>query len=164
MITQKRCKEVWNYDPITGKFSWKEKVSDKVIVGTTAGSVRPDKYVQVRLDGKIYFVHRLIWLWMTGEFPKKSVDHINGIRYDNRWENLREAGKSDQQENRSKSKNNSTGYTGVIYEKRRNLYRADIMSKNKSYFLGYFETAEQASEAYKQAKSELHKFQPSERI
>lgn len=85
------------------------------------------------------------------------VDHINGNSLDNRKCNLRICTNSQNQHNRGKSKRNTTGYKGVCLDKRRNKYYAQICINRHKINLGYFETPEQAHDAYVAAAKEYHK-------
>lgn len=88
MITQDRLKELLNYNPSTGLFTWKLSQGPKAKAGQVAGTL--DGYVRIRLDGEAFAAHRLVFLYVEGSFPIGQVDHINGIRSDNRRGNLRE--------------------------------------------------------------------------
>ncbi len=112
-------------------------------------------YRQIFLDRKKYMEHRIIFLMIHGYLPE-MIDHKNGIRYDNNIENLRAATSQQNQCNRSTSKNNKLKLKGVIFEKSRNKYRADIKAKGAPMTIGRFDTAEEAHEAYKKAALELH--------
>lgn len=87
MLTQKRLREVLNYDPVTGIFTFAKGKRKGKIAGT---SHDPRGFLKVQIDNQRHLLHRLAWLWMTGTMPRWSVEHINGDRTDNRWENLRE--------------------------------------------------------------------------
>jgi hypothetical protein len=91
--TQARLREVFDYDPESGVLTWRLTLSNRALVGAPVGYLTPrgDGYPRLRLDGQMFLSHRVIWCWMTGEWPKLVVDHINGVRSDNRWANLREA-------------------------------------------------------------------------
>ena len=89
MFTQTELKEFLDYNPYTGKFTWKKNVGKKKLVGKEAGYV--NVYVSIRFKKKLYQAHRLAWFWYYGEWPKEDLDHINSNKHDNRIVNLREA-------------------------------------------------------------------------
>jgi hypothetical protein len=120
-------------------------------------------YFRVKLHGRCYFAHRIIFAIMTDKWPDQQIDHINGERCDNRWCNLREANFSENQQN-TKLRRNSSGYMGVIWHKRDNKWQAQIMIENKFIWLGYFATPELAYAAYLDAKAQYHIFQPVPRM
>ena len=90
VITQDRLKELLHYEPLTGIFTRLVKTNRNVRVGEVAGTVRKTGYKQLHLDGKVYRAHRLAFLYMTGDIPD-VIDHINRLRDDNSWDNLRAA-------------------------------------------------------------------------
>lgn len=98
-----------------------------------------------------------------GEWPSKEIDHINGSRTDNRITNLRQATSAQNKQNARMRSDNSSGYPGVSWFKCCNKWRADIQGGRKQNYLGVFDTAELAHEAYEFAKSLLHTFSPSVR-
>jgi len=103
-------------------------------------------------------------MFIYGEPPKYQIDHRNGIRSDNRIENLREATSAENSQNRTIRSDNASGYIGVFRKKRYKKWGAQIKINKKTKFLGYFDTPEQAHKTYLAAKSELHRFQPVPRI
>jgi len=125
---------------------WKVSPTKSVPAGTIAGSEHDKGYLRVRVGTKIYYAHRLIWKWMTGEWPTGQViDHINGNPADNRWTNLRLATPSQNQHNRGANRKSQTGQKGV--DKFRNKFRARVMVDGKYHLAGYFDTVEMAAEA-----------------
>lgn len=92
---------------------------------------------------------------MTGEWPKKHIDHINGIKADNRFCNLREADDSLNQANRKPAQKNSTGYKGVFFRRDRGYFIAKVSRAGEHFRLGTFPTAELAARAYDEAAAGL---------
>lgn len=155
-VTQARLKEVLDYNPETGVFTRiKSKRGDWV--GKAAGSLDRKGYVLMRLFGKYYRAHRLAFLWMTGAWPAEQVDHINGVRDDNRWCNLREANQSENSQNQGVAKRtNRLGLLGVRWHTIHKKFEARITKNGKTVAVGYYPTPEQAHAAYLAAKKELH--------
>ena len=118
-------------------------------------------YIRFNYHGHHLSVHRTAFLFMSGYIPDRTfdIDHINGIRHDNRWVNLRLASRSENNMNRCLGSNNTTGHTGIHRDKRkfkkdvkRNEWTARIKVNRKIIHLGVFETFEQALSARKAAE------------
>jgi HNH endonuclease len=144
-------RQVLEYDPDTGIFTWKVRVSTHVHAGDVAGYTDPKRgYVQIGLGGCVYLAHRLAWLYMTGESPSLEIDHRNGVRHDNRWANLRLATSAQNKQNRRMARG-ATPFRG--------RWKAQIGLGNKvTKHLGMFDTEEEAHQAYLAAKAEMHPF------
>jgi len=137
MLNQILLKKLLNYDENTGIFTRRISLHGKVKVGDIAGTIANDGYCHIRVDSKRYQAHRLAWLYVHGEWPTNQIDHINGIRNDNRIANLREATRSENQQNRKTSNYNSTsGYLGVSVNK--DAYTSYIRLNGKIIYLGRF--------------------------
>jgi len=146
MLTQSRLHEVLRYDPETGEF-WKR-------VGTKHNKTN---YRYVMVDTVTYSEHRLAWFYMYGKWPSHDIDHINGLKDDNRISNLRDVPTFiNMQNERAVRGNNKSGYMGVLYRKERNKWEAQIRVNGKSKRLGSFETPEEAHAAYLEAKRKFH--------
>jgi hypothetical protein len=93
-VTAERLREVLDYDPETGLFTWRGANTGKgcktTRAGKGAGHINAQGYVTIGVGGRNYPAHRLAFLWMTGSCPSE-VDHRNQIKADNSWRNLREA-------------------------------------------------------------------------
>jgi hypothetical protein len=113
-LTQDRLKEVLDYDPATGVFTW-IKPRNGVTVGDEAGGLSKDGYRHLCLDKKQWKSHRLAWLYVHGEWPKGEIDHINRVRDDNRMENLRVVTPQQNKMNHGGHKRNRSGITGVCW-------------------------------------------------
>jgi len=148
-MTYKEFQELLEYNPDSGLFVWKKRTSARVWPGSLAGVLDSKGYVIITYEGRPYKAHRLAWLYMTGEWPKQFIDHINMVPADNRWENLREATRAESNNNRRSR--NSTGFKGV----RRTVYGRYVATFEKKY-VGSFDTPEQAYEAYVTAAKEQH--------
>jgi hypothetical protein len=135
------------YNPNIGKLIWK-KSANKSVIGKEFGLITKMGYRYGSFQQKGFFAHRLIWLFMTGDWPKNQIDHINTIKDDNRFINLREADDYIQQCNRPKQKNNTSGYKGVSFNKNSNKWISKIYHRHQQILLGYFDTKEQAYKAY----------------
>lgn len=144
-ISQQRLKEILDYDPQTGHFYWKEKIADKVNIGSIAGSSGDRGVVHITLFKKRYKAHRLAFLWMTGSIPTQ-VDHIDHNPANNEWKNLRPACYKSNGKNHPKTKRNSTGVVGVSKTPSGN-YIARIYAKGKHINLGTYKTLEEAAQA-----------------
>ena len=101
MLTQERLKQLLNYDPETGIFTRIISVSSNALKGDIAGWINGHGYRQLSIDYKKYDCHRLAFLYMLGKLPNEEVDHINHIRSDNRWINLREVTRHENKKNLS---------------------------------------------------------------
>lgn len=155
LVTQERVRELFNYDPDTGKFTWKiaragRKPGDPA--GGTTKKWNGYTRVQMVIDGRNYKAHRIVWLYIYGEWPD-LIDHINGDATDNRLCNLRKATHAQNLANMKWTGRRSTPYRGVSYCY--NGYMAQISHKNRSLYLGRFKTAEQAHAAWCEAAKRL---------
>jgi hypothetical protein len=156
VISQEELKRLLEYDPITGDFTWLEKASkhSNIVIGSIADKFHA-KYKDISINNKRYKSHRLVWLYLYGEFPTVLIDHIDGNTLNNRADNLRLATSSKNNWNRTVNSNSSTGVKGVRIHKNGN-YEARIMCNKVSHYLGVFETLEEASRAVESKRQELH--------
>lgn len=88
LMTQEYLKSILRYCPETGMFSWL-KTGKGIRQGRPVGTPDKDGYLSVRHKGKLHRMHRLAWLYMTGEWPEGQIDHVNRDVQDNRFANLR---------------------------------------------------------------------------
>lgn len=157
-LSQARLKELLSYDPDTGEFVRLVDVRGGARTGDKCRRLSSAGYYQIGVDGWAYLAHRLAWLYMTGEWPADQVDHINGVRDDNRWDNLRQATQAQNCANKKRHRNNTSGYKGVSYEPRRAAnarWVAQIYFDGRTTRLGAWATAEEAHRAYA-AAAEMH--------
>lgn len=146
MPSKDRLREILNYQPETGVFTWKPRKgcrSDRPL-GTGNGN----GYLSITVDGVRHYSHRLAWVYMWGDIPTPYIDHVNGVRDDNRIENLRPATPAENQRYRSTpQKNSRSGVIGVSWHAHGGKWQ---VHKHKRY-LGLFDTVEEAVKAWEQA-------------
>ena len=141
--------DVYNYDKNTGLFSWKES-SRKGVRKNHIGSAQ-NGYLRLRVNKVYYCAHWLVWLIEKGSLPTKQIDHINGIKNDNRIINLREVDPILNSQNQRKAhKTNKCGLLGVSPSY--GSWKAQIKVNKKSIHIGQFKTPQLAHEAYINAK------------
>lgn len=157
MVTQKRLKELFDYDPDTGVFKRIKRVTGrKGNIGDIAGSLKTNGYINIFIDRKQYLAHRLAWLYQYGEFPAQMVDHIDGDKSNNKITNLREATRNQNNYNATLSKRNKSGCKCVYKDKVRNQWVVEIKKDNKKNHIGRFYKFEDAVKAYKKHAELLH--------
>ena len=137
-LTQDYVKSLFGYNKETGDFLWKIARGRNVKVGQKAGCLNKSGYLSVKIDGSSYLVHRLIWLYETGSMPTQYIDHKNRVRNDNRLCNLREASFSDNCQNLSLPKHNTSGHMGVSWYARDNKWNVYIKVNRKNKWLGRY--------------------------
>jgi len=128
-----------------------------------AGGDHGSGYKVIGVDGKLYLAHRLAWFFVHGNWPSDQIDHINGIKDDNRICNLREATTSENHQNMPLIKSNRSGAVGVHWDRASGRWMAQIAVNRRRKTLGRFDTVEDAARAYQEAKAHLHQFQPTVR-
>lgn len=147
MLTQEQLMANLSYNADTGVFTRRIRTSNRINIGDIAGSKDAKGYLCIRVDGKTYKSHRLAWLYVHGSSPSGEIDHINGVKHDNRISNLRDVSKSGNQQNRR-------GVRG--YNKDGRQWKAQIQANGQKLHLGCFKTEADAHSAYLSAKSQLH--------
>lgn len=156
-LTVERAKELLNYDPETGVITWRVTTNSRAMAGSRAGCKHCAGYVQIHIDGRKYLAHRLAWLIIHGEWPLEHIDHINGIRNDNRKINLREASRAiNMQNQRRPMAGNTSGFLGVSWFVRDKVFAAQIWIQGKKKHIGFFNDPSEAHQAYLAEKRKLH--------
>lgn len=144
-----------SYDPDTGLFTRKVSAPGGYPAGSVAGSVDSAGYVVICVNNRRVRAHQLAWLFMTGEWSAQWIDHKNGIRSDNRIENLRLVTPSANRINQHVARSDSaTGLQGVHL--RNGRYRAVIKVDGHKRFFGTFSTAAEAHLVAMEAKRLHH--------
>lgn len=164
-LTQARLKELLDYDPHLGVFSWRKRNVRSEFSRTDnswnsryankpAGHIYGDRErLRISIDKKRYLAHRLAWLWMTGKWPIKEIDHIDLDSLNNKWNNLREATHSQNAMNR---RGRGRFGKGIAFHSPSGLYQVRVHANNKCHTIGYFEELKDANSAYASAAKKLH--------
>lgn len=166
-LSASTVRELLDYDMASGAFFWRERDNcwfhspgqcrrwNAMHANRCAGSMDICGYLQICILGTRYQAHRVAWICVTGEWPDDQIDHINGIRSDNRFENLRVVSHAQNQRNRGIRSDNTSGFTGVTRHNPSGRFMAKIKFQKKCRYLGLFDTAEMAHAAYARAARDL---------
>lgn len=152
MITQEKLKELLEYDPETGLFKWIKSTSNRIRLNEKAGCPDTLGYIVIRINKKLYYAHRLAWIYMKGVLTLNMIDHKDGNKGNNKWDNLREATR--QENYRNTPARNKLGVKGVY--KMRNKFIATITLNRVSIPLGKFLTLEEARNAFNDVANKYH--------
>lgn len=164
-INKENLLKTFEYKKDTGELFWKHPTGRRVLKGRKAGCVvffHGNPYVSVGLFRKNHLVHRLIWLIETGRFPKYQIDHIDGDTTNNRITNLRDVSIKEQSKNLSRRATNTSGVTGVTWDRHARAWTAQIQVDKKAVYLGNFKdnAFEEAVKARKEAEK-IYGFHPN---
>ena len=152
-LSAEQLRKMLHYDPETGVFVWIERAKARP-VGVPVGCPTARGYLRAGINKRLYYLHRLAWLYVYGEWPDR-VDHINGNAQDNRIANLRSVSHQVNLENLRRAHVDSrTGVLGVC--QRDGKFIARIKANGRRVSLGRFASLEEARAAYIAAKRELH--------
>lgn len=158
-------------DPAQGKLFWKHRPLEYFAevknpghqcaawntryAGKEAFTTGSHGYRQGSIFSSLYFAHRVIWAMTTGAWPLDQIDHVNGVKDDNRIENLRAVTCTENMRNAAMPRNNTTGVMGVVWNKRDKKWQAQIMVGGKQIYLGLFDDLEEAAAARAAAEIEF---------
>ena len=154
-VLQLRLKHLFTYDPLSGLFTRNVSIrSSNAKAGMVAGGLTYEGYVVIRVDGIKYKAHRLVWLYMTGEWPTLMVDHRDTNKSNNAWANLRLADNSLNKMNAGAQANNALGLKN-IHVLKNGKFRVSV-GKNKTYLQKTLHTLEMAQLCANQFREQLH--------
>lgn len=155
-LTAERLRELLDYDPATGHFQWKRSLKGGVRAGDLAGCSSDSgggrEYKRIRVDGRLYYAHRLAWLYVCGEWPPNQIDHKNG--QSDSISNLRAATSTENLGNTRKRSDNTSGFKGVSRHK--SGWQVHVWRERKLVFRGLFGTAREGGIAYDEAATKFH--------
>jgi hypothetical protein len=169
-MNREDAKRLFIYDEESGRLFWRplperysngRKRSPSILKPKVAGSYNQHRnFINIQFCGKNYKAHHIVWLLHHGEMPPKMIDHINGNGEDNRISNLRLADPHENSQNVSIRCDNTVGFTGVWFDKRRGTYCAELSAQGKRVRAGGFRLKEDAYAAYLEMKRTHHTFHP----
>lgn len=146
MLTAERLRQTLKYDPNTGWF---------MRGAVRAGFANGNGYRRITIDGRSYYEHRLVWLYVHGRWPFADIDHRDAVKSHNWLSNLREVSRSDNNVVKARPQaNNRSGFHGVSWCTITNSWVAEIKLDKVKQRLGRFQTPEAAAEAYQKAKTQ----------
>ena len=164
MITPETLQELLAYSPDSGELIWRERdcaffksVADckrwnSRYAGTKAFQTMHYGYMHGHIFKKHYFAHRVAWALHHGEWPAGQIDHINGVRSDNRIENLRVVSHSDNQKNVKLRHDNKSGIPGVDWRSGCSLWRVRASLNGRRVMIGYYKNLDDAKKARLEAQ------------
>lgn len=154
MLTQPDLHCLIKYNQSNGLFWW-IKPRRGIKTGVSLGCDNGFGYLRITVLGKSYYAHRLAWFYVYGVWPE-TIDHINGIKSDNRIKNLRACSQSSNNQNRLNPQSNNKSFVlGVSWHKKAKKWQAHICIYKQRKYLGLFKTVEAANSAYLKEKSNV---------
>jgi hypothetical protein len=161
-MNSERLKSVVRYDPDAGLFVWLVSNNISYKIGDVCGTYRKDGYIHIKTDGRSYLAHRLAWLYVYGNWPTGQIDHIDGMRHNNRLANLRDVSQSVNLHNQKKARVDSkSGHLGVYWNNSDRKWMAQITSNGSQRCLGYFSDITDAIAARLAAEAIYHPSKPA---
>lgn len=154
--TAERVRELFTYNPDTGVFTNRLRRSANALPGSVAGGINKAGYWTISVDNRRYLAHRLAWLYVTGNWPDKIIDHKNGDKIDNRFDNLREACHSENGCNKGPRRDNKSGIKNVMWQKHQGGWYIQLKIYGVKYFYGYFKDLELAALVAEEARDKIH--------
>lgn len=150
LLTASTLRSRVNYDPASGRMIWKS-CRRRELIGKPVG-YKHGQYRVIEFSEGRFFLHRLAWLYVHGEWPPQFIDHINGDPADNRIANLRPASPLQNLANRRPQRGRK--FKGITASGKR--WRSQIRAFGKTECLGTFDTPEDAHAAYAQRALQVH--------
>ena len=146
-ILVEELRRLFRYEAHEGKLYWAVPVSN-VAAGRRVGEHRKNGYHRIRIKRRYYAYHRVVWAMVHGEWPSLSIDHINGVKDDNRIANLRLATAVQNLANKNADRPSMSGYRGLCWDKRKKRWRASARVNGKRVCFGRYKDPYDAHLAY----------------
>lgn len=156
MIDQDTIKKLFYYNADSGILLWRKGNGRNVKPWQQVKSQNKHGYFCVKISGKTYLAHRIVWCYIHGHFPIGDIDHKNRIRNDNRIVNLRDVSRTDNCQNISLPKHNKSGHIGVSWIKSHTLWTVYVKVNKKNKWLGYYKDLNRAIEARKKGEAQYY--------
>lgn len=156
MITQEQLKAKLKYDSETGVFRWQMGTR---LAGSKAGHLDNTGYIRIRVFDKLWQAHVLAWLYVTGSLPSGPLDHVDRVRTNNAFSNLRIASAQTQSHNTGLRVDNKAGVKGVAFDKFTGRWKAHFTADGFTKTIGRFGTLEEATRAREEYAREWHRKQ-----
>lgn len=147
-MTPERARELFSYEPDTGVLRWRERHGSggRLPAGAVVRGADRKGYLRVTADGRTHRVNRLAWMILHGRAPDGDIDHINGVKDDNRAVNLRDVSRAVNLQNKPAA--------GV--RKEAGAWCASIKANGARHYLGRFRCFGKAVTARKEAERLFH--------
>jgi hypothetical protein len=155
MLTQSELKELLDYNKDTGIFTWKQRTSNRVKVGSIAGNLNSNGYIELSVKGHRTLAHRLAWLYEHGELPI-LIDHINGDKKDNKICNLRSATYAENAYNSKVRSDNKSGVRCVSWDKAKQSWEVRVKLDGKLKHFGNYKNLDEAAKIAEQTRKKHH--------
>lgn len=157
MINQEILKLNYSYDEKTGVFTRLVSNNHRYKIGQiTSGTMNGHGYLKLTINKKSYLCHRLAWLYKYGHWPNNHLDHINGIKTDNRICNLREATIQQNNFNKKVRIDNKLQAKGIYLIEKTNKYCVRGTIDGKRLHIGHFDNIDDAKKAYENFSKKYH--------
>ncbi len=138
--------QILRVNPLTGLLYWRKQFAPRCKLDVPAGSLTREGYLNIAYQGTKYQQHRVIWLMCVGSWPNDCIDHINGIKTDNRLENLREFTQRENSQNQYRHR--AGKLPGCYFDKSNQRWRAQLQIEGEHKHIGRFDTEQEAHAAY----------------
>lgn len=156
-LDHEKLLRLFHYEPESGVFTRRVDAPPRGFAGNVVGMPDLNGYLRASVHGKFYYLHRLALFYVNGVMPTLGIDHINGIKWDNRLVNLREVDHAVNMQNlRKVNPRNKLGVMGVYYCKAKRKYCSTLTTKGEKLNLGCFDDLKTAERVYLEAKRKYH--------